>query len=175
MLIAWKASLFGWRTDWEYKPPGLWQELMWAFPRHFGMHVMSFHRDWFLFSEKFEQSNEPIQRHICFETRVPEDEISKTFKSFLYIYIHVCRYIYIYIMGGWSCVDNGMTFIKQTVVKVFLWPQKTAWWWHDPSEEQLGKKSQRLGDLKLRLVETRKDAAEVKKLKMENYKLLSAA
>lgn len=40
-------------------------------------------------------------------------------------------------------------------------------------QEQLGKKSQRLGDLKLRLVETRKDAAEVKKLKMENYKLLS--
>ena len=87
----------------------------------------------------------------------------------------MCVDIYIYIMGGWSCVDNGMTFIKQTVVKVFLWPQKTAWWWHDPSEEQLGKKSQRLGDLKLRLVETRKDAAEVKKLKMENYKLLSAA
>jgi len=40
-------------------------------------------------------------------------------------------------------------------------------------QEQLGKKSQRLGDLKLRLVETRKDAAEVQKLKVENSKLLS--
>jgi hypothetical protein len=48
---------------------------------------------------------------------------SARLSSPFYIYIHVCRYIYNFdCLGGWTCVDNGMTLIKQTVVKVFLWP-----------------------------------------------------
>ena len=67
-----------------------------------------------------------------------------------------------------------MMFIKQTVVKVNVATSRpdgdTIRW-----RSSWGRSPNVWGNLKLRLVETRKDAAEVKKLKMENYKLLSAA